>query len=220
MKIAVLANGGWNPCWGKKELAAVDYLICADGGANAALAVQRLPDVLIGDLDSVSRETLSLCRQNQVEIIQYPSEKDETDLELALQWAEQKIRKAALPDQRWEILLYGALGGRTDHLLGNLSLVLASARRGVYVRLKDPGQELWVVQGGDRLEIEGKPGQLISLLPCGEPACVSTEGLVYALHHEELLPERVRGISNIMAAEKCVIEVHRGRVWAIQNILE
>ncbi|MDR3271582.1 MAG: thiamine diphosphokinase [Peptococcaceae bacterium] len=214
MKIAVLANGDWDPVWGVEELHTVDYLICADGGANAALEAQRLPDLLIGDLDSVRASTLRICREQGVGIQEYPTRKDETDLELALLRAEEKLRYTGSPCP--EIWLYGATGGRTDHLLGNLTLAVAYARRGVALRFKDPNQEIRLIH--TRTEISGNVGQQISLLPCwGEAAWVSTQGLAYVLDHEELLPDRVRGISNVFTAQTCVIDVHQGTLWVIHH---
>ena len=61
-----------------------DYWIAADGGLRHALALGRLPDVLIGDLDSVTPEQLAQAEAAGVRILRYPVEKDDTDLELAL----------------------------------------------------------------------------------------------------------------------------------------
>ena len=218
MIIAVLANGEWDPVWGKNELASVDYLICADGGADAAIAAGRLPDVIVGDLDSVSKETLAVCRKNRVEIVSYLREKDETDLQLAVKRAEKKCLEAKPLDQEGSnIYIYGAFGGRLDHLLGNLVLALAYADRGICLRYKDPAQEAWVIW--KRTEIFGKIGQNISLLPYGGSVCVSTDGLKYTMDHDELFMDSPRGISNEFKEKKCVLEVHRGKLLVILNTL-
>ena len=81
-----------------------DYLIAADGGANHLMKMDILPDVLIGDLDSVDEDTLFELTSADIKIEQYPEDKDETDLELALRYAIESRPSA--------ILIVGALGGR------------------------------------------------------------------------------------------------------------
>ncbi|MHB1651089.1 MAG: thiamine diphosphokinase [Desulfitobacteriaceae bacterium] len=207
MKIAVLANGEWESEWGRCELESVDYLVCADGGGNSALLSGRIPDVLIGDLDSITPENLEKCYLAKVEIQQYPREKDQTDLELALEWA---IEKAGTEQ---EIFLYGGTGGRIDHLLGNIALLLAHARRGRIIRVKDPKHEMWLLQG--REIIYGEKEKELSLIVLSETAVVTTEGLYYSLDHACLVQDSPRTISNVFLGEEAVVQVDAGWVLAI-----
>lgn len=209
IKIAVLANGAWDLDWGKQALKEVDYLICVDGGANYAALSSRMPDLVIGDLDSISPENLNRCDNAGCVIERYPCEKDETDLELALLRAEE--RACLLGEQ--DIWLYGATGKRIDHFLGNVALMLAYARKGYRIRVIDPEHELWIVQG--REEIWGSPGQELSLISLSEKAVVTTEGLYYPLQKGVLLQEIPRGMSNVFLGEKAVVEVHEGWVMVV-----
>jgi len=209
IKIAVLANGVWDLEWGKQALKEVDFLICADGGANYAALSSRIPDLVIGDLDSILPINLKQCENAGCVIERYPSEKDETDLELALLRAEEKARLLGEQD----IWLYGATGKRIDHFFGNVGLMLAYARKGYWLRIVDPEHELWIVQG--REEICGSPGQEISLISLSEKSVVSTEGLYYPLKKGVLLQERPRGVSNVFLREKAVVEVHEGWVMVV-----
>lgn len=210
MKIALVANGAWDAAWGKAELVRADLVICADGGANHAMASGCLPDVLIGDLDSVSAENLAACRTAGAEIHVYPSEKDETDLELAFHYIEENLGTWTKQnkEQTPEIGLYGALGGRTDHLLGNFALMLALAQRGITVKADDKEQTVWI--SGGREIIKGKPGQELSLIPCSESVVVSTAGLYYPLRGEALYQNSPRGISNKLTTETAEIDVSAG----------
>lgn len=210
IKIAVLANGVWDLEWGKQALKEVDFLICADGGANYAALSLRMPDLVIGDLDSILAENLNRCKDAGCVIERYPCEKDETDLELALSRAEEK---ACLLGER-DIWLYGATGKRIDHFLGNLALMLAYARKGYRLRTVDPEHELWVIQG--REEISGSIGQEISLISLTEKAVVTTEGLHYLLQKGVLLQERPMGVSNVFLGDKAVVEVHEGWVLVVK----
>lgn len=212
MKIAVIAGGEWDAAWGKGQLQEVDFLVCADSGGDAALAAGRVPDLLIGDLDSISEAGLSEIRRSGVKIEQYPQAKDETDLELALKDAITKARAAGEKD----ILLYGASGGRIDHFLGNVALMLKAAFQGLRLILKDPQHEVWVLHGKQR--IQGAVGQEISLIALTEKAIVRTEGLAYPLNAESLWQYSPRGISNVFLGEEATVEVSEGYVLVVQLV--
>ena len=209
MKIAVLANGAWDLGWGRHVLKEVDYLICADGGANHAAVCGRLPDLLIGDLDSVTPDILRQCENAGCVIKRFSCEKDETDLELALICAEEQAR--IVGDRN--IVLYGATGKRIDHFMGNIALMLAYARKGYRIRLVDPEHESWILQGRECLK--GSLGQEISLIALSEKAMVTTEGLYYPLKNGVLLQDSPRGISNVFLGEEAVIDVHSGFVLVV-----
>ncbi|CAA7602749.1 thiamine diphosphokinase [Acididesulfobacillus acetoxydans] len=207
MRVSVLANGIWDADWGKDELAGAAYLVCADGGANSALNSGHFPQAVIGDLDSITPENLRRCRERRVEIRSYPREKDETDLELALAFAEGQ----ALPGE--EITLYGATGGRPDHFLGNLALLMAYARRGRKIRMKDPQQEMWIIRG--REVLKGRAKQELSLIALSETALVTITGVHYPLDKAVLRQDSPRGLSNVFLGEEATVEVCRGQVLLI-----
>lgn len=209
MRIAVIAGGEWDARWGKKELQKTDFLVAADSGGDSALAAGRIPDLLIGDLDSISEAGLNQLRSMGVKIEKYPPEKDETDLELALVRAVAAARAAAETD----IILYGAGGGRIDHFLGNVALMLKTARQGLRLILKDKQHEAWVTNGLNH--IHGKPGQKISLIPLTEKAVVTTDGLVYPLKAEALWQYSPRGISNELLEKEASVEVSEGYVLVV-----
>lgn len=209
MKIAVLANGDWDLEWGNQVLKEVDFLVCADGGANYAALSGRIPDLLIGDLDSITPEILKQCENAGCVIQRFPCEKDETDLELALIRAEEQARLVGERD----IWLYGATGKRIDHFMGNIALMLASARKGYRIRLVDPEHEIWILQS--RECIRRSLGQEISLIALSEKAVVTTNGLYYPLQLGVLWQDSPRGMSNVFLGEEAVIQVHEGWVLVV-----
>lgn len=216
MKVAVLANGEWDAEWGRLELVQVDFLISADGGGNHALASGRLPEVLIGDLDSITPENLALCRQKDVLIQQFPREKDETDLELALEFAIRHLSSTKLKDSKdskdsHTVWLYGATGGRIDHLLGNLALLLRFLKKGYRIHLKDPSHEIYLINKGQEA-LKGHLGKELSLLPITETARVTSKGLYYPLKSDVLYQDSPRGISNVFLGEDAVVQVDEGIV--------
>lgn len=192
-----------------------DFLVAADGGLKYLNRLNLVPDLVIGDLDSVSAEEIDRLRSSGVRIEQFPVHKDETDLELAIQ--------AVLRAGCRAILILGALGGRLDMTLANLFLLGLPELEGVDVRLEDGIEEVFLIQAGGAetgkaLTIHGQPGDRVSLLPLGGPAHgVQTSGLAYPLRNESLYPERTRGISNILSGKQGAVSLASGRLIAIHT---
>jgi len=211
LRILIFANGELPDLEAARKLPAPDDLIlCADGGSRHARALGLTPDALIGDLDSITEEELAALAGSKTAVVRAQRDKDETDLELALNYALER-------DPAF-IVIVGALGGRLDHTLGNIAL-LADPR---LIRRRcslDDGVER-VVLCRARIEINGAPGDLVSLVPWGGPAeGVRTDGLRWALRGETLLPERSRGISNEMLADTARVFVEYGSVLVIHKRL-
>lgn len=210
-RILILANGELpDPQAALKLHTPDDLVICVDGGYRHALALGITPDALIGDLDSIKDSDLSRIDGEKTSVIRHQRDKDQTDLELALNYALER-------DPAF-IVIVGALGGRLDHTLGNIAL-LADPR---LIRRRcslDDGVER-VVLCRARTELNGAPGDLVSLLPWGGPAeGVRTDGLRWALRGETLLPERSRGVSNEMLGDTARVFVEYGSVLVIHRRL-
>lgn len=214
MRVIVIANGEWDSEWGRSELTKEenDLVICADGGADLAISSGVIPDVLIGDLDSISKDNLEKCQKNGVKVEQYPSQKDETDLELAMIFAQEYLRSYGSPDD--EILLYGAGGKRLDHLQGNIALMLGFAQKGRRVRMVDVTYEAWVALSGEE-KVRGFKGQEISLIALSAEAKVSSQGLYYKLDNQTLKQNTTRGISNVFTEEEVKINIHQGSLLVV-----
>ena len=166
-----------------------DLLVAADGGLRHLRKIQHTPALLIGDLDSVTPQELEEAAAEGVFVQQFPREKNETDLELALS----HVLQAGYKDIR----ITGALGGRLDHTLGNLGLLLDERLIGRDVRLEDGREEVFLIR--NRATVEGQPGDIVSLIPIGGDAeGVITRDLKYPLSEETLRQDRTRGISNVM----------------------
>jgi thiamine pyrophosphokinase len=211
LRILIFANGELPDLEAARRLPAPDDLIlCADGGSRHARALGLTPDALIGDLDSITAEELATIAPSKTVVVRVQRDKDETDLELALDYALER-------DPAF-IVIVGALGGRLDHTLGNIAL-LADPR---LIRRRcslDDGIER-VVLCRARTEINGASGDLVSLVPWGGPAeGVRTDGLRWALRGETLLPERSRGISNEMLGDTARVFVEYGSVLVIHRRL-
>lgn len=190
-----------------------DYRIAADGGLHHWDALGLEPHLLIGDMDSVSAEEVDRVGRAGGRVVRFPVHKDETDLELAL--------LAAALEGYQEIVILGALGGRLDMTLGNISLLLLPELANCTVRLDDGIEEVFFIHPGSAgRSIDGQRGDRVSLLPWGGPASgILTEGLYYPLRGETLYPERTRGISNEMLEAQARVAFETGLLLCIHTRL-
>jgi thiamine pyrophosphokinase len=193
MKVVVVAGGQPDPR-DADLLADADLLIAADAGACWLDELGRTPDVLVGDLDSIGETLLARLVAAGVEVDHHAAEKDESDAELAL--------ARAVASGAGEIVILGALAGeRLDHELANLLLIADPAWRssGRDLRIVSGATTVRALHGADRLGLEGKRGDIVTLLPVGGDAQgVTTDGLAYPLSDEELRFGRSRGLSNVV----------------------
>jgi len=203
----IIANGEFTPAENIRNLIDSAHLIvAADGGLEHILRLGYVPHVLIGDMDSVQDDDLVQMKAKGVEVIIHPIEKDETDLELALQ--------AVLQREYQHIRILAALGGRLDQTLANISLLMQRQLDGCDVRLVDASQEVFVIRR--KAFVEGKAGDIVSLIPLGDAVeGIQTEGLKYRLQGETLFPQHTRGISNRMTASRAAIQIQEGTLLCI-----
>lgn len=183
-----------------------DMVIAADGGANLCAAWGWPVHQVVGDMDSVDEAIARTLRAQGVPFHAYPVEKDETDLEIALQAA-----LAANPD---EIFIAGALGARIDHTLGNLGLLALPALAQVPTCIIDGGQTIWLVR--NLLTVRGEPGDTLSLIPFGGDACgVNASGVRWPLCEANLPLGPSLSISNRLTATQAEIRVRAGALLAV-----
>ncbi|MFW2383162.1 MAG: thiamine diphosphokinase [Acidimicrobiales bacterium] len=211
--VALVFAGGDSPSQAQYEaivgpLTGTVRVIAADSGADHARALGVHVDVAVGDFDSASDLTQAWLHQIGSDIREFGPHKNYSDLELAL--------AAATEDDPTAIYVLGLGGGRLDHSLLNL-LVLADARWSTS-QIHGLSNEYWISVIHDEIMLTGELGSLVSLIPIGGPASVSTTGLLYALDGEELSPTGARGLSNVLAGVPARVHVEAGVVLAVQAI--
>ena len=185
-----------------------DVLIAADGGTRHILALGLVPSLVIGDLDSLNDANRRILETTGAEIHPYARDKDETDLELAL--------SHAVDSGFDEILVIGALGRRLDQTLGNLALLAGHSPAGTHISMDDGAEQVFFVS--KHAQVEGQPGDLVSLIPWGcKVSGVTTEGLQWSLKNETLHPNKTRGISNTMTGEKALVSVRSGLLLIVHS---
>jgi len=185
-----------------------DYLLCADGGTRHALALGLKPDLVIGDMDSLGQEPWQKLEKAGVPVEIFPRDKNETDLELAI--------NRAIELEPEQIVIIAALGGRLDQALGNIALLTDPRLSAFDVRLDDGVEELFICRG--QAQVRGRSGDLVSLIPWGSPVRgIQTQGLKWSLDNETLYPERTRGISNELLDETASIKISSGILLVIHR---
>jgi thiamine pyrophosphokinase len=202
-KRAILFANGDFPANDSLMIEEDDFLVAVDGGLRHLLFLGLTPQLLIGDLDSVTPHDLDSCMQWGIEILRFPPEKDETDLELAVLDALQRGFN--------DIVITCAVGGRLDHTLGNLSLLGLPELKGIHTRISHGATTIYLVNR--RIDLPTSPGALISLLPWGEAVQgVTTSGLQYPLKDASLYPWRTRGLSNVATSNQISVTVKSGQL--------
>lgn len=189
------------------SLPSVIAVIAADSGAEHAAAIGLEVDLAIGDFDSVSPATLAALEAAGTTIERHPEAKDATDLEIGLA----AVRRFDATD----VIVLGGHGGRIDHFIANALLLAAPQLSDLRVVALVGPARLAVVH--DRAVLAGDPGDLVSLLPIAGPARgVHTDGLLYPLRGEDLLPGTTRGVSNELVTERPTVSVDRGVLLVVQ----
>jgi len=209
-RIVVLADGDDLPAALDTDVAgAIDRAllsIAADGGIRHAHRVGRDPDVLIGDLDSITPAELVRAEATGTDVRRHPVDKDATDLELALDLALERATTGAGPV---EVLVVGGHGGRTDHLLANLLLLSANRYAPLRLRAWWGADVVHVVR--DVATLHGRIGSTVSLLPVhGAARGVTTSGLHFALSDAALTSGSTLGVSNRLSASPATVHVRKG----------
>jgi thiamine pyrophosphokinase len=237
MRTVIIANGEPPTHHGiARWLREGDALICADGGARAALALDLKPQHVIGDFDSLSDDELRELERRGAQLHRHSPRKDETDLELALLFAvgkkttegmegtesTEKRRKDSVfsvPSVVNEIVVLGAMGGRRDHELANILLLAMPQLKGARVTLAHGDERMFLVDardGATATTLRGQHGDIVSLLPFGGDAHgIRTEGLEYPLRDESLFVGPARGVSNVMLSNEAIVSLRQGMLLCV-----
>ncbi len=185
----------------RKAVVSSQLIICADGGARYFRQMNILPHVLVGDFDSIQPDDKAYFIKKGVPCIEYPPKKDQTDSELCVRWA--------IKQHVTDITFLGATGSRMDHTLANIFLLKRLSDKNITARIINRNNEIYLVR--DHLEIEGEPGDLLSILPVSDTVGgVTLTGLEYTLENKDLQMGSSLGISNRFLHRQATICVKRG----------
>ena len=179
-----------------------DFYICCDSGLKHREGLGIVPDLIVGDFDSFERPRLS------TETVVLPREKDDTDTAFGV--------KEALRRGFQEFLLIGVIGGRLDHTLGNLSLLLLLEARGMKAAALDDGSEMEIVSH-EPVWIEDRYPYFSLLNISGLAQGVTVRNAKFPLTNGEITCEYPYGISNeVLPGQTAEVSVERGRLLLIK----
>jgi thiamine pyrophosphokinase len=207
MEVLVFAGGdALDPRW-HDVLPRDAFVIAADSGLEHVRALDLRADLVVGDFDSVDAATLEQARRDGTAVESYSTDKDATDLELALRAAQRQGAN--------RVTIVGAGGGRLDHFLANVVLLAHADWTGFTLQAYVGHAHVHVVRR--MVELHGPVGSLVSLLPVGGPARgVRTAGLRWPLADEDLRHGSTRGVSNEMTSDVATVTLREGVLLAVQ----
>ena len=210
-KKIIIVSGGrlGDPAFFQERMATMDnfLIICCDGGIRHLAKLNIKPDVIIGDMDSAAAVSIEGYKTGGVKILKYPPDKDDTDTQLALEYA------LGLKPEAIEI--WGALGGRIDHSLANLFLLGLEEKEEIKIRLIDEYCEAFIA--GKAAAFKEAIGQTVSLIALSPRVTgISLHGFQYPLDNAILEMNKPRGISNVVTAAPATINVGSGNLLVIR----
>ena len=208
MKVGILTNGSvLDYEFYKSRFHLYDLIICADGGLKHAFNMDLVPQIALGDFDSTPPKILAYYKEKGCKIIVYPAMKDETDTELAVDYA--------LDQKPSAIDILAGLGTRLDHSLANVHLLKRVLEQGVLGRIVTENNIVMLIDGD--IKIEGEIGEGISLLPFSQSVDrIFTTGLGYPINNGRLEMGKPYGVSNYMTHTIAHIKLGSGLLLVIR----
>jgi len=211
LRAVIFANGSiTRPITIRTLLEEDDLIIAADGGAHHCQELGIVPDTLIGDMDSVRSDLITELKSLGTQIIVYPRDKDQIDLELALNYA---VEQGAQ-----EVLFFGLLGGRLDLSLANLMLLARDDWQNMSLVVSDGPDRAHIMREHDSIALSGNPGDIVSLIPLTDHVSdVSTHGLRWPLLKATLALGNTISVSNEMLEHSANIEIGSGKLLLVHH---
>ena len=183
------------------------YVIAADSGYAHAIAMGLVPNELVGDMDSITAIDLTDARDSNILISQFPANKDLTDTEIAI--------ASAIARHSSHVTVVSGGGDRFDHVLGMVHS-LSSCASTVDTTLLIGTARVSYVSYTREFLLDTQPREIVSLIPIGGDATVTTTGLQWELNNDTLQSFASRGVSNIATSNSVSISVTNGCLAVIQ----
>ena len=196
--ILLIANGkGEERAFIKTLAKECDFVLAVDGGADTALQAGVTPDLVIGDLDSISAQAKEKLGKDKLFKV---SRQDNTDLEKALDFT------LVLNPKTTTIIC--ASGGRLDFTLSNVSSVFNYTKK-LHVVLKGKGWRIYPIEKSAAFTC--KKGATVSLIPMGTATGITLKNLKYPLDNAALKPG-LTAVSNVAKKENFEVLLKSGKL--------
>ena len=183
-----------------------DLVIAADSGYRNAKKMGVVPNLLLGDFDSLNQ---SEKLPEDLEILQGPAEKDDTDTQLAV--------KVALERGAKQLVIIGGLDGRLDHTLSNLAILEDLASRHISAIITNGQNRVRFIR--DSGVILMRDGFRYFSILAADPVVkgVSVDGCKYPLKKAKLLRTNQYAVSNEIIGNCALIEIKKGGAWVVES---
>lgn len=179
-------------------------IICVDSGIDYAIKKNLRIDIAIGDFDSCSKDSFDYIIRNKIKNLNFPKDKDKTDMELSFDYC---------MDKNYEnILVLGALGTRYDHSISNINMLKKYYQKGLKIILFDNYNFIKIVEKEEKIK---KNNFNISFLPTDEKCIFSTSGLKWNLTNHLLEYGSSLTISNKVVGDFAHIKILEGSLILI-----
>ena len=207
-RVVIISNGEVkNREFFMKLIKKSDYIIAVNGGSKHAKSFGLIPDLIIGDFDSISKEDYVYFQSKGSTFLRYDPIKDKTDVHLAIE----HVMKSEFK----EILLICVFGDRIDHIIANIFLLLKVVEARIKIKIIDEFNEIILIQNFGK--IKGNIGDTVSLIPLTETVTgIQLTGLKYIPKDGRLKMNDTLGISNILTKKVATIQINNGKLLVIK----
>lgn len=213
MRVAIFLNGAPDaPDLLRRVAGRADLVVAADGGARYALDAGVMPQLVVGDMDSLGEELTRELAACGALLERHPARKDKMDGHLAI--------IAAGKRGATDVDLLCATGGRLGALFAVPHILLAAERMDLHATVVASWGEAFVVEAGDRL-VSGDPQDSVSVFPLtGVATGVTLEGFAYPLRDARLEIGDTLGFHNELSGEVGRVSVGEGALLVIHELEE
>ncbi|KAJ2834446.1 thiamine pyrophosphokinase [Coemansia sp. 'formosensis'] len=200
--------------------ARADHRICVDGGGNRLYNLGKktgtletyIPDVIVGDLDSLLESPRAYYAQKGTEI-HHISDQDSTDFMKSLRYLD-TVRRAGKPTDDCIVVVLGGLGGRLDHILHTLKVMFNNHLKRQMVVVSDENLAFVAPKGKNKILVNKHvDGPTCGIMPLVGEAVLTTEGLRWNLDHYPSTFEGLMSTSNIIDDPEVHIDSSMPVAW-------
>jgi thiamine pyrophosphokinase len=207
LNIAIVGNGN-NSDKLLPVIRKADYIIGVDRAAYWLIEHQIVPDVAIGDFDSVTKDEYRKIKFFSKKLIEYPQDKDYIDTELALKFAVTKN-----PQQ---IIIFGTIGSRFDQTLASVQLLGKYTSHNTSLYIKNETNEIYYLSE-KKVFKKSLTLPYLSILPITSQILISINGCKYNLTEKVVRRGQSKGVSNEIISKNAVVTIHKGQALVIRS---
>ncbi|NIA23874.1 MAG: thiamine diphosphokinase [Proteobacteria bacterium] len=209
-KVSVILGGDGSSLFTyKRGIENSDLIIACDRGGEYLKNINVMPDVVIGDMDSISKETLDYFEINDVKIVRFDKHKDFTDAYLAFDYVAKNL-------DNYTISVYAFSGGRGDHFIS--ALIDAEKFTGIDRKINFIGGGETIRSVAENTIIRGDVGDIISIFSFSGAYTAECRGLMYDISNTEIPCGMTRGISNELTEKEAYITIKKGKLTIFHHV--